>query len=171
MSSSDIIIRRMTERDLDAVAGIERRTFPRPWAREVFAKDLGQNPAARWLVAERDDAVIGFIGTWIIIDESEITNFAVAEEARRQGVGRRLLSAALQYLSNLGASCCTLEVRAGNEPAKALYTSLGFIRVGLRKKYYEDNGEDAWLMLCQHLPEADPDFEEEETIHLPPSGQ
>ena len=165
MSSSECIIRRMTAADLDAVTAIEEATFPRPWQRSAFAHELEQNPAARYFVAEREGRVIGFIGTWIIIDESEITNFAILSGERGRGYGRQLITEALQYLSNLGASYTTLEVRKSNETAQNLYKSLGFFKVGVRKKYYEDNGEDALLMLCDHLPPADPDFEEPETVH------
>ena len=66
----------------------------------------------------------------------------------------------MQYLSNLGAAYATLEVRVSNERAQHLYKSLGFVSVGKRKRYYEDNGEDAWLMVCENMPDADPDFEE-----------
>ena len=71
----------------------------------------------------------------------------------------------MQYLSNLGAAYATLEVRKSNEVAQNLYKSLGFIKLGVRKRYYEDNGEDALIMVCDHMPEADPDFEEEGTVH------
>ena len=75
-----------------------------------------------------------------------------------------LTEALLSYLSNLGAAYATLEVRVSNERAINLYKSLGFISVGKRKKYYEDNGEDAYIMVCDRMPPADPDFREEETV-------
>ena len=71
----------------------------------------------------------------------------------------------MQYLSNLGASYATLEVRRSNLRAQSLYQSLGFVQLGVRKRYYEDNREDALLMVCDHMPPADPDFEENETVH------
>ena len=71
----------------------------------------------------------------------------------------------MQYISNLGAAYATLEVRVSNERAQRLYQSVGFVKVGKRKRYYEDNGEDAFIFVCQHMPPADPDFEEEETAH------
>jgi len=71
----------------------------------------------------------------------------------------------MQYAANLGVRYLTLEVRASNTPAIALYQSLGFIKVGIRKKYYEDNQEDALLMVCDQLPEAEDDFTEEETVY------
>ena len=160
----ECICRRMTMDDLDTVAALEAKIFPRPWSRDDYAHELTENKVARYLVAERNGEVIGFAGAWIILDESHITNIAVAEEARRQGVGYRVTLALLQYLSNLGASYATLEVRRSNTAAQGLYHKLGFIQVGVRKRYYEDNGEDALLMVCDSLPEPDPDFTEPETV-------
>ena len=103
---------------------------------------------------------MGYGGMWVLFDEAHITNIAVAEPFRGQGIGRKLTQELLQYLSNLGAGYATLEVRVSNERAQNLYRSLGFTAVGKRKRYYEDNQEDAWLMVCERMPEADPDFEE-----------
>ena len=75
-----------------------------------------------------------------------------------------LTTVCLQVLSNLGACYATLEVRVSNVRAQNLYKSLGFVAVGKRKRYYEDNNEDAFLMVCEHLPEADPDYSEEPWI-------
>lgn len=162
--ASEILIRRMTVDDVDGVAAVEAVTFPTPWSQDAFASEM-KNVAARYLVAEKDGKIIGFAGAWIILDESHITNIAVLREERGQGVGRRLTEGLLQYLSNLGAAYATLEVRKSNEIAQNLYVSLGFIKLGVRKRYYEDNGEDALIMVCDHMPEANPDFEEMETIH------
>ena len=161
---SDVIIRRMTMADVDGVAAVEAATFPTPWSRDAFASEM-KNVAARYLVAEKDGRIIGYAGAWIIIDESHITNIAVLSDYRGQGIGRRLTEGLMQYLSNLGAAYATLEVRKSNVVAQSLYVSLGFIKLGVRKRYYEDNGEDALIMVCDHLPEVDPDFEEEGTIH------
>lgn len=160
---SDAIIRRMTPNDVDAVHAIEAATFPRPWSRQDFVKEMTTNACARYLVAERDGQVIGYAGTWIVLDEAHVTNVAVAKAWRGQGVGRMLTAALMQYASNLGVVYVTLEVRRSNETAKRLYQSLGFEYVGVRKRYYEDNGEDALLYCCQHMPPADPDFTEPET--------
>ena len=156
-----VLIRRMRTEDVDEVAAIERTTFARPWSRESFRQEMERNKAARYMVALRDGRIIGYAGAWIILDESHITNIAVAEAERGKGVGRKLTEALLQYISNLGAAYATLEVRVSNERAQHLYKSLGFVSVGKRKRYYEDNGEDAFLMVCEHMPEVDPDFEEE----------
>lgn len=162
---NDCLIRRMTIDDVPTVAAIEAATFPTPWSEDAFRKEITDNPVARYLVAEKDGAVIGFAGAWIILDESHITNIAIEESRRGLGCGRALTTALLQYLSNLGAAYATLEVRRSNLRAQNLYKSLGFVELGVRKRYYEDNREDALIMVCDHLPAADPDFEENETVH------
>ena len=160
---NEYILRRMTAADVDGVAAVEAATFPTPWSRDAFESEM-RNVAARYLVAEKDGKIIGYAGAWIILDESHITNIAVLKEERGQGIGRALTAGLLQYLSNLGAAYATLEVRKSNEVAQNLYKSLGFIKLGVRKRYYEDNGEDAFIMVCDHMPDADPDFEEPETV-------
>lgn len=162
---SEHMIRRMTQNDVDAVAAIEAATFARPWDRDAFLHEVTENRVARYLVSCVNGEVIGYAGAWIILDESHITNIAVRADQRGKGYGKELTGALLQYLSDLGATYATLEVRVSNERAQAVYRSLGFVNVGKRKKYYEDNGEDAYLMVCDHLPPADPDFEEIETLH------
>ena len=162
--SEEVLIRRMGREDLDAVTAIEEETFAIPWSRESFRQELERNVAARYLVAETDGQVVGYAGAWVILDESHITNIAVREDARGRGIGKLLTSRLLQVLSNLGACYATLEVRVSNERAQNLYKSLGFISVGKRKRYYEDNNEDAFLMVCEHMPEADPDYSEESWI-------
>ena len=162
---SECIIRRMTLADLEAVAAIEAATFPMPWSIDAFRQELTQNAVARYLVAEADGEVVGYAGAWVILDESHITNIAVREDVRGRGYGKALTAALMQYIANLGAAYATLEVRRSNERAQHVYKSLGFVGVGWRKRYYEDNNEDALLMVCEHMPDVDPDFEEEETVH------
>ncbi len=161
---SEPVIRFMRLKDVDAVAAIEKDTFARPWSRESFRQEVSRNVAARYLVAEEDGEILGYAGAWVILDESHITNIAVREDARRRGIGRMLTSQLLRILSNLGACYATLEVRVSNERAQNLYKSLGFVSVGKRKRYYEDNNEDAFLMVCEHMPEADPEYSEEPWI-------
>ena len=149
----EITIRRMTMDDVDGVYAVEIGTFVDAWSRDAFVSDM-KNPVARYLVAEQDGKIIGYAGAWVILDESHITNIAVLKEHR----------GLLQYLSNLGAAYATLEVRRSNEIAQNLYKSLGFVQLGVRKRYYADNGEDALIMVCDHMPAADPDFTEAETV-------
>lgn len=146
------------------MVAIEAATFAMPWSKESFQQELTRNVAARYLVAELDGKVIGYAGAWVILDESHITNIAISEAYRGHGYGRKLTEALMQYLSNLGAAYATLEVRRSNERAQNLYKSLGYVGVGWRKRYYEDNREDALLMVCEHMPPAQEDFIEPETV-------
>ena len=157
-------IRRMTLGDVDGVYLIERATFAKPWKRQDFVKEMTQNACARYLVAEENGEIVGFAGAWMVLDEAHVTNIAVREDWRGRGVGRRLTAALMQYAANLGVKYMTLEVRRSNLRAQTLYQSLGFEYVGVRKRYYEDNGEDAFLYCCQRMPAPDPDFEEAETV-------
>jgi len=161
---NEVRIRRMVLADVDQVYAIEAATFPKPWSRDDFVREMTANHCARYLVAEENGKVIGFAGTWIVLDEAHITNIAVEKAQRGRGIGKQLTAALLQYAANLGVVYTTLEVRRSNEVAQTLYKQLGFEYVGTRKKYYEDNGEDAFLFCCQHMPEPEPDFEEEETV-------
>ena len=160
----EIRIRRMQFRDVKQVAALETATFARPWSESSFHREVRENPVARYLVAERDGSILGYAGAWVVLDECHITNIAVAESERGRGIGKALLNALMQYVSNLGAAWADLEVRVSNLPAQGLYRGAGFVSVGRRKRYYEDNGEDAFLMVCERMPEADPDFEEEEVL-------
>ena len=161
---SDMMIRRMTVDDVSGVWQIENATFPTPWSLRDFEHEMRANPCARYLVAEKDGQIIGFAGIHIILDEGHITNIAVTQEERGQGIGRELTQALMQYAANLGVQYVTLEVRENNEPAIRLYKSLGFIKVGVRKKYYE-NQTDAHIMVTDTMPPPDPDFTEAETVY------
>ena len=158
---NDPVIRRMQKRDVPRVAAIERETFARPWSEESFRREMESNPVARYLVAERGGEILGYAGAWVVMDECHITNVAVRESDRGQGIGKMLVRALMRYVSNLGASWADLEVRVSNARAQHIYAGEGFVSVGKRKRYYEDNGEDALLMVCEHMPETDPEFEEE----------
>ena len=162
---AEYVIRRMTVTDVDTVHAIEAATFATPWSRQSFYEEMTRNACARYLVAVLPDGdIVGFAGVWVVLDEGHITNIAVRADHRGQGIGRALTAALMQYAANLGVVYMTLEVRRSNLVAQHVYLSHGFIQVGVRKKYYEDNGEDALFMVCDHMPAADPDFEEEETV-------
>ena len=158
---SETVIRRMQYRDVKQVAAVEAAAFPRPWSEDSFRREVEKNAVARYLVADREGEILGYAGAWVVMDECHITNIAVREDARGQGLGKRLMSALMQYVSNLGAAWADLEVRVSNEAAQRLYRGAGFVSIGKRKRYYEDNGEDAYLMVCETMPPVEPDFEEE----------
>ena len=158
------ILRRMTLSDVPAVHRLEEAIFSMPWSEKDFVYEMTENKVARYLVIEEAGEIIAFAGAHIILDQAHVTNIAVRQDCRGRGLGRMITRALMQYASNLGAEYLTLEVRQSNVTAQNLYKSLGFVKVNVRKRYYEDTGEDAWLMVCDQLPPAEPDFEEDETI-------
>jgi len=166
MESSDAVVRRMTLMDIEAVHCIETDSFSTPWSRGAFEDELTENKLARYLVAESSGEIVAYAGAWMVLDECHITNIAVRHDKRGKGYGRLVTQKLIQYATNLGASFVTLEVRRTNLTAQSLYKSLGFLQVGCRRRYYEDNGEDAILMACQTLPPIDPNFREEETVEM-----
>lgn len=155
-----LMVRRMTLEDVPQVHAIELATFPTPWSEQSFIDEMTKNVCARYMVAEEDGEVIAYAGAWMVMDEGHITNIAVAEKHRGKGVGRAVTEALKQYAANLGVDYMMLEVRRSNLVAQSMYKKLGFIELGYRKRYYEDNGEDALLMVCQDMPEPEEDFED-----------
>lgn len=154
-------IRRMTVADIEQVHAIEEATFAMPWSRQSFLEEMERNACARYLVAvETEGTIVAYGGAWVIFDEGHITNVAVEKARRGEGIGRKLMVALMQYAANLGVRYLTLEVRRSNTVAQALYKSLGFVELAVRKRYYEDNGEDALLMVCDHMPPVDESFSE-----------
>ncbi len=166
MESSNAVVRRMTLNDIDDVHRIEADSFTTPWSRGAFEDELTENKCARYLVAESNGEIVAYAGAWMVLDECHITNIAVRRDKRGKGYGRLITQSLIQYVTNLGASFATLEVRRSNLTAQSLYRSLGFLQVGCRRRYYEDNGEDAILMACQALPPVEPDFTEAETVEI-----
>ena len=155
-------IRRMTLADVPAVHAIEVATFAMPWSLESLQNEMERNACARYLIAEDESgALIAYAGAWIVFDEAHVTNVAVAQAMRGRGIGRAILAALMQYAANMGALVLTLEVRKSNTVALALYQSMGFSQLGVRKRYYEDNGEDALLLVCDKLPAVEANFAEE----------
>ena len=131
---------------LDEVAELERICFSTPWSRNMLAEEL-DNMLSAFLVALVDaDRVVGYAGVQVILDEGYITNIAVRPECRRQGVAAKLLQVFLDFAKANKLSFLTLEVRASNYDAIALYGSRGFRSMGRRKNYYEHPREDAIIM-------------------------
>lgn len=131
---------------LDEVAELERICFSTPWSRNMLAEEL-DNACSAFLAAE-DDAgrVVGYAGLQVILDEGYITNVAVRPECRRNGIAGKLLQVFLDFGQANHLAFLTLEVRASNYDAIALYGSRGFRSVGRRKNYYEHPKEDAIIM-------------------------
>jgi len=142
-------IRPMCEADLDPVLAIEKQSFTSPWTREAFEQEL-RKPFGICLVEEERGSVTAYLIAWRVMDEVHIANLAVRPDRRRQGAAGRLL----RFLESRerSAAWMGLEVRKGNAAARSLYRKLGFFETGLRRRYYEAEGEDAVLM-SKVLPE------------------
>jgi ribosomal-protein-alanine N-acetyltransferase len=140
--------------DVAAVHEIERLSFSVPWPAHAFEQELRGNRLAHYLVARAGDRLVGFAGTWLMVDDSHITTFGIHPDWRRQGIGRQLLLSLADLSMAIGARRMTLEVRVSNEAAQALYRSFGFEVVGRRPRYYTDDGEDALVMTTPELDGA-----------------
>jgi ribosomal-protein-alanine N-acetyltransferase len=133
--------------DLDAVMEIERLSFATPWVRQAFADELTRPWARLELLRDGPGGrVLGFCNYWLVADELHILNVAVHPDFRKQGHASALARHILDVARQQKARVVSLEVRASNLPARSLYRKLGFREVGMRPKYYADNGEDAVLM-------------------------
>jgi ribosomal-protein-alanine N-acetyltransferase len=146
-----IVVDRMTVDDLLAVHVIERESFSTPWPEHAYRQEIEQNRLAHYIVARYGNAIVGFAGIWLLVDEAHVTTFATQTAWRRQGIGERLLVALLDLSLARGAKEATLEVRPSNIPAKRLYEKYGFKVVGVRPRYYSDNNEDALIMTTDTL--------------------
>ena len=139
-------IRPMKETDLPQIASLERECFADPWPEQVLAKEV-ENELSLWLVAAEGDTVLGYVGSQTVMGEADMMNLAVSPAYRRQGLGRALVLALCESLrQKMQATVLTLEVRDSNAPAAALYASLGFAQIGLRKNYYQHPKEDARIL-------------------------
>jgi ribosomal-protein-alanine N-acetyltransferase len=146
-----VVIAPMSIADVPAVHEIERLSFSSPWPEHAFQQEIRANRLARYSVAHAGERVVGFAGVWLMVDEAHITTFGVHPDWRRQGIGRQLLLNLVDLARTLGAARMTLEVRASNTPAQALYGGFGFEVVGRRHAYYTDDGEDALVMTTPAL--------------------
>ena len=164
----------MTEADIDQVAEIEHESFPTTWPRTAYRREL-INHLARYLVVvdpqhqpveqpdkgrggllrlfhrsepvpPTSDFIVGYVGIWLMVDEAHIVAIAVRESYRRKGIGETLLLAAIDLALENQQESMTLEVRRSNYPAQTLYEKYRFVKVGVRKRYYSDNHEDALIM-------------------------
>lgn len=127
------------------VAALEQVCFSSPWSENSIAGELS-NPLSLWLVAIEDGQLAGYVGSQSVMGESDMMNLAVDPAFRRRGAGRALVLALVEHLAQKGNHCLSLEVRASNAPALALYQGLGFAQVGRRPNYYRNPKEDGLIL-------------------------
>ncbi len=168
----------MTLDDVPEVLILERASFSTPWTEYTFRVEITQNPRAFYFVLRaRNDAhtehvadigagdgaaslqafppILAYGGYWLLGDEAHIVTIASHPMLRGHGFGELMLLHLIDRAREADITAVTLEVRAGNMPAQGLYTKYGFTQVGLRKRYYRDNDEDALLMTLYDIDKAE----------------
>ena len=139
-------IQQMTQEHIQDVLQIEEACFAIPWTKQDFEREMKENKLAIYIIAVLDGKIVGYAGMWHIVTEGHITNIAVLQEYRRQGIGNALLEQIIHIAEQKEMIGITLEVRISNIAAQKLYTKYGFRPEGFRKNYYQDTKEDAVIM-------------------------
>lgn len=142
----DVRLTPMRRRHLRAVLRIEGQAGHRGWSLGLFMSELANQTGRRYLVAKVGGSVVGFAGMLFLGTDGHVTTIAVDPRWRRHHVATRLVVALAREAVDRGATALTLEVRAGNEPAQALYRRFGFAPAGIRRNYYQETNEDALVM-------------------------
>jgi|JI7StandDraft_1071085.scaffolds.fasta_scaffold11134_2 ribosomal-protein-alanine N-acetyltransferase len=156
--SNLVEISALTLSDLEQVMEIEPVAFgSHHWSRQSFTNEL-TNSTGHYFAARdcQDKRILGYSGFWLIGEEAHITTLAVHPDFRRLHVGERLLVNDIIQARRVGADWITLEVRVSNESAQRLYGKYSFRSLGVRRNYYQDNGEDALVLWTDRL--SSPDF-------------
>ncbi len=147
-TASRFFIRRMKVEDLVEVRTIEASCFSNPWSENTFRGEI-QNTSVSFplvVIEKPAERVAGYIIYWLIGEDVQINNVAVHPDFRGQGIGEALMRHVIGKVREKGATFVTLEVRPSNTPAVTLYKKLGFEILGVRKNYYTNPDEDAYLM-------------------------
>ena len=141
----EVKIRKMNTDDVDKVMEIELKSFSMPWSREIYISDL-HSGFGKYIVADINGKIAGYAGMLTLLDEAHILTIAVAEDFKCQGIGKFIMNEILEIAITEGTNSIFLEVRVSNIPAIKLYEKLGFQKIAVRKAYYTDNMEDAYVM-------------------------
>ena len=174
----------MTFADIPQVVEVERESFPTTWPPTAYRRELGNKFARYLVLIDSaeqlapveaprprpslfgflrrtapeppptTERIVGYVGMWLMVDQAHIVAIAVRERYRRQGLGEALLVQAIEEAQDNNADSLTLEVRRSNESAQALYEKYHFLKVGVRKRYYSDNHEDALIMTTPSIQDA-----------------
>lgn len=142
-----MLIRKMDLGDLERVVDLEHELFSSPWKKDDFIYELEKNSFSTILVLEDNGLVIGYLGMWNLGDQSQITTVGVDKQYQGKGYATMLMNKCIEIAKGLKYSNINLEVRVSNESAITLYKKCGFKIVATRKNYYQDNHEDAYLMV------------------------
>lgn len=155
MSVTDVFkitILPMTAEDIDQVVEIEAGAYgEHHWSKSSFYDEMSNNLAKYYSAKTEDGKLVGYAGTWHIIDEGHITTIAVRKEFLRRHIGEAIIVKIIEDCYKNGIKYLTLEVRESNVPAISLYQKYGFQSLGTRKGYYQDNNEDALIMWTENI--------------------
>lgn len=139
-----MLLRAMRLSDLDNIMPLEHQLFSSPWSKDDYIYELSSNPYAKYYVLE-DDKIVGYVGIWITYETAQITTIGIAKERQGEGLSKLLMNKVIKETKDCEA--ITLEVRVSNVKAIKLYESYGFKKEAIRKDYYLDNHENAYLMM------------------------
>ena len=126
----------MNHHHVAQVAELERLCFSQPWSERSVAEEL-DNPLSFWLVCVEEERVLGYVGSQTVLGETDMMNIAVSPESRRTGIGETLIAVLVEELKSRGSHCLSLEVRASNDAAIALYEKLGFLKQQEKSRWYQ----------------------------------
>ena len=142
-----MFIREMREEDVNDIVTLEHLLFSSPWNKQDFLYEINDNPFSKNFVVYDDDILVGYLGLWISYEQAQITTIGVNKEYQRQGIGEMMMKYAEDLAIKSGCLQMSLEVRISNNKAISLYEKRLFKKVAIRNNYYEDNHEDAYLMI------------------------
>lgn len=149
---TEICISKMTADDIETVVEIEAEAYGQHhWSKSSFYDEMQNNLAKYYVARNSSGEIVGYAGTWHIVDEGHITTIAVKKSEMRKHIGEALIVKILEDCYQEGIKYLTLEVRVSNLPAIGLYTKYGFNSLGTRKGYYQDNNEDALIMWTENI--------------------
>lgn len=141
------MLRKMKVEDLDAVTDIDSTCFPVSWSKAQYVYEMNENVFAHLYVLEIADEIVGFIDFWITFEICQLAKIAVVSKYQNMHYAHRLMDKMLAVANKNGCENISLEVRVSNVAAHRLYENYNFIKVNVRKHYYQDNGEDADVLV------------------------
>ena len=144
---NDPTIEPMRQIHIDAIVKIEHEVFNHPWTAEMFRQEVADNQLSRSYVLLEEGRVTGYIVSWFLRDEVHLLNIAVISSLRRGGLGRKMMMHLIDTASREHKELISLEVRESNEGAISMYRSMGFVPVGIGREYYQEDKENALLMM------------------------
>lgn len=148
----EIKIQPMQRSDVEEVLKIEEQAYgEHHWSKDSFYGELSNDLAHYYCAFDMNDDLIGYAGSWLILDEAHITTIAVKPEFKRKKIGEALLLKILENCYKNEIKYITLEVRVSNVAAIGLYEKYGFKSLGTRKGYYQNNNEDALIMWTENI--------------------